>query len=192
MPALPPPCKTGRVVKLAFQYKPDIQGIRISIVILMGDDDEITLDWNTAIFLKNMQVSKIAIHWYIIEMFWKHQLWKDSIIFQRQHTVNQHPFILKYIQLTYNPKKEYKYYHICFSKCGIIPCQKYNFLHLKCFRFIISWMHHVLYIFYMNGIINVFWENHVQCPFTPGLYSFYQSYDILSIFVCGYWFWWSM
>ncbi len=50
VPALLPPYKAGLVVKLACQYEPEIQRVRISTAVLMGDDDKIILDWNRAIF----------------------------------------------------------------------------------------------------------------------------------------------
>ncbi len=40
----------------------------------------------------------------------------------------------------------------------------------------------------MNGITKGYWENHVQIPFTPGLYFWYQS---LTQFLLSHWFWWS-
>ncbi len=106
---------------------------------------------NNCLF-KKIHVFKTEIHWYIIEMFWKHKLWKDSNIFQRQHITNQHPCILESIHLTYKSKERMQILTYFVSICGIIlwhlVCQKYDFLHLKCFLYIISWIHNVLYIFY--------------------------------------------
>ncbi len=53
-----------------------------------------------------MQVSKTEIHWYNRNVLKTPAMKREQ---QFSKTVNQHPYILKSIHLTYNPKKEYTY-----------------------------------------------------------------------------------
>ncbi len=57
------------------------------------------------------------------------------------------------------------------SKCGIIQCQKHDFLQMFFSTLFAAYIMSCVGL--MNDVTRVYWEHHVQSPFIPGLHSSY-------------------